>query len=129
MEVGFGQGQVVGKGTRMPDDPEYGSFSAMTSDARNAPFAGAAGNVDLTDNPLPDQFGMIGFHNLADKLMPGNTREPVVAALQFEIGIADPGEQKADQGKTWRPQRQRSRPDGDPAGFNVYSVQVTSLSG
>ena len=39
----------------------------------------------------------IGVHHLGDELVTGRSGEAVVAALQFEIGIADAAGQQAEQ--------------------------------
>ncbi len=61
------------------------------------PIAFAAGKINLANHALADKLFVIGFENFSDKLMAGNTAETVVAALQFNVGIADATTQQTHQ--------------------------------
>ena len=48
---------------------------------------------------LPTRLARVRLHDLGDELVPGSARKAVVAALQFQIGIADAARQQAQQRK------------------------------
>ena len=85
-----------------------------------APVAIAARQIDLPDHALADQLRGIRLRHLRDELVPGRSGEAVVAALQFQVGIADPGREQSQQGEPRRaaPEPERSRTD-DLAAFQV----------
>ena len=97
VQVAFGQGQELAKRPGMVDDAEHGALRAMTAQAAPAPVARAAGQVDFADDAPADPLGRIGFDHFAHELVPGRAGEAVIAALQFEVGIADAAAEQADE--------------------------------
>ncbi len=69
----------------------------------------AASQIDFADHPLPHQLAVVGFDNLAHELVAGCSGETVVAALQFEIGIADAAAQQTNPRKAVRAPRAAAR--------------------
>jgi len=84
------------------DDAQNSSGRAVATEAPLAPFAGAARQIDLADNTLPNQGRVVGFDHFADKLVAGTAAEAVVAASQFNICIADAASEQADEGNARR---------------------------
>ena len=97
-EVRFGEGEIFGEGARVLDDAEDGAGGAVAAEALRASRAVAAGKVDFADDAAADPGGGVGLLDDADELVAGATGEAVVAAEEFEIGVADAGEDDADQG-------------------------------
>ena len=95
----------------MAHNAEHGSRGAMTAHAAPAPGTTAAIEVDFTDDPLADQIARIRGDYFADELMAGDAGKPVVAALEFEIGVADSRLDQADQGEAFGPFRLRHLAD------------------
>jgi hypothetical protein len=62
---------------------------AVPAQAFGAPIAGAAPQVDLAHHSLPDQIRRIGRNHFTYELMPGRPAEIVIAALKFQIRVAD----------------------------------------
>ena len=61
----------------------------------------------------------VRLHHFGDELVAGRPGESVVAALQFEIGIADAAGQQAQEGEPLRTRRNRHGARGDRAIFQV----------
>src|SRR5579859_4978862 len=89
-------------------DPEHRALRAMPAEAPPAPVAAAATQVDLSHYALPDQFAPPRLHHLTHKLVSRNAGETVIAALQFQIGIADAAAQQPDQRESLRRARPRN---------------------
>jgi hypothetical protein len=102
VQVSFGKSQKVAKRAGVFQDAQHGTPRAMPAESPRAPFAVPAGEIDLTNHALADQRGRIGFHHLADEFVPRHAAKPVIAALKFEIGVADAAEQKTDQRESLR---------------------------
>src|SRR5439155_27287706 len=84
-----------------------------------APVAAAATQIDLAHHAPPDQVAPVRLHHFAHELVPWYARETVIAALQFEVGIADAAAQQPDQRKSsWRA-RTRNAFHRDTAIFEV----------
>ena len=109
-------------------DAEDRALRAVPSEAFRAPRTAAAREVDLADDALPEERRGRGSLDDADELVAGDAREAVVAALQLEVGVADPREEDADEGEA--PPR-RGPPhvaDGGPAGVEderAHSANAT----
>ena len=73
----------------------------MPAQAAAAPLAVPARQVDFPDNAPANQAGAVRLHHLAHEFVAGRAAEAVVAALQFEIGIADARHQQPDQRKAF----------------------------
>src|ERR1035437_4926613 len=74
-----------------------------------------AGEVDLAHHTLAEERARAGFHHLGDELVTGCSGERVIAALEFEIGMADAAGQQAQEGEPLRTRRNRQRAGGDCA--------------
>jgi hypothetical protein len=124
VEITFWQGQIIAERAGMADNPQNGPVGAMTPQAAIAPGTFAAGKINFTHDALAGQLWCIGRDYFADKLMAGNAGEAVVSALQFKIGIANSGYEKADECEAFRPFRQKGRPGLHPAGFQMNSIHL-----
>jgi hypothetical protein len=80
----------MGECPRVLYDSEHGAIETVPTETNGAEFALAAGNVNLTDNPLP------GVNDNARKFVSRHASKIVIAALQLEIGVADASAQHAD---------------------------------
>ena len=78
-----------------------------------------AGEVDLAGDTLSDEGARIGFYYLGDEFVTGRSGEAVVAALQFEIGIADATGQQAQEREAPGTLRNWERAGGDCAILQV----------
>ena len=83
----------------MVDDAEDGAVGAVATESAEAPFAAGAGEVDFAGDALAEERGGIGFGHFGDEFVAGGAGEAVVAALQFEIGIADAGGEQPEEGE------------------------------
>src|SRR4051794_21572537 len=116
MQIRFGQSQVMGECPRVLYDSEDGAIEAVPTETNGAEFALAAGNVNLTDNPLA------GLNDNARKFVSRHASKIVIAALQLEIGVADAGAQHADYRKATRRVRHRHGSQR-----NVPGIQINGL--
>ena len=78
----------------------------MTTAPMVAPAALAAGEIDLTHHAFAKQRGSIGLHHLGYEFVARRAAKAIVAALQFEIGIADATghsqfEERGRPGSSW----------------------------
>lgn len=87
----------------MLNNSEDGPVGAVASPAFRTCLTLAAGKVNLTHNTPANPPGIVGFHHLSNEFVPGDSVEPVVAPLQFQIGVADPGAQQPDSREARRP--------------------------
>jgi len=78
-----------------------------------------AGEVDLAHHTLAEERARAGFHHLGDEFVTGSAGEPVIAALQFEIGMADAAGQQAQESEPLGTRRNRQRAGGDYAILQV----------
>ncbi len=93
----------------------------MPAQTLAAPFTPVARKIDLSDDALAGKVRRIGFHHLAHKLVAGRTAKAVVAALKFEIGVADAAGQQPYESETLRPARSRNTARLDASVLNVNS--------
>jgi hypothetical protein len=70
----------------------------MSASGRAAARAASAADSDLTGDASADPSGIDSpcVFDYSDELVPGDAREPGVAAQQLEIGAADAGREHAD---------------------------------
>jgi len=101
------------------DDSQHGAVGASGVPSPGAPFAMRAGEVDLAGHAPAAERGRVRLHHLGDELVAGRSGEPVVAALQLEIGIADAAGQQAQQCEPLR-----ARWNGQGAGSDGAILQV-----
>src|SRR5579862_6139323 len=66
----------------------------MAPEAAPAPFAFSASQVDFADYAASQQAPVIGFDNLTHEFVARRSRKTVIAALQFQIGVADAAAQQ-----------------------------------
>jgi len=91
----------------------------MTAKIAPAPIALTACQIDLADDSSSNQIRIVRRHHLADKLVSRGSGETVIAAEQFEVGVANTGTQKPDQGEARRTARSGNADNGGSAFFNV----------
>ena len=127
VQIRFGQRQEFAESSRMLHDAEDGAGGAMAAESACAPLAAAAGKVDLTDDALADERGVLGFHHFTDKFMAGNAAEAVVAALEFEVGVADAARKQANEREAFGTRRARSIAHGDDARGEMDRSHTPSL--
>ena len=119
VQIALREGEELGEGAGVLDDSQHGAVGAVASHALAAPFAMRAGEVDFAGHAFADEGGGAGFHHLGDELVAGRSGEGVVAALQFEIGIADAAGQQAEESEPLGTRRNRQVADGDGAILQV----------
>lgn len=107
MQVAFGQREKLAKRARMFHDAEHSPARAMASQASLAPLAGSACQIDLAHHALADPASIVRRYDLADEFMAGRTAEVVIAALEFEIGVADSAVEQPDQRESFGTARLR----------------------
>ena len=115
MQVALGEGEEFAEGAGVLDDAEHGAMRAVAAEAAGAPLAGAAGEVDFAHHAAAEQRGVVGFHDFAHELVAGHAGEAVVAALEFEVGVADAGGEEADKRVAGGARRQGHVAHGDEA--------------
>ena len=103
MQIRFRQREKFTKCAWMLHDAQNFSCGAMTFEATRAPFASPAGEVDFADNALSYKALIICHNDFADEFMSRGSREVVVAAKKFQIGIADASAQEPDRCIAFRP--------------------------
>jgi hypothetical protein len=91
-------------------DSQHASRRAVTPNTPAAGFAPSAGEIDLAHDAPANPAWVAGRDHLADELMPGRSVEPIIPALQLQIGVADPTANQPDQRKTLRANRFRDFP-------------------
>ena len=119
VEIALGKGEEFGEGSGVVDDSQDGAVWAVASEAFAAPFAVRAGQVDFAGDALAGEGWSIGFDHFGDEFVAGSSGEAVVAALQFEIGIADAGHEEAEEGEPLGAGR-----DGQGAGGDCAILQM-----
>jgi hypothetical protein len=97
VEVPFWEREEFAERARVFHDAEDGAIGAVTFERTGAPLAAAAGEVDLTGDALADPARIVGFDDLTDELVTGCSTEAVVAALEFEVGVADAAAEEAKE--------------------------------
>src|SRR5690242_19692709 len=80
-------------------------MQAVSTEIDGADFAMAACEIDFAGHTAAYERCVVGFVDHADKLVAGNACKRMIAALKFEIGVADPGSEHADECKLRRPCR------------------------
>jgi hypothetical protein len=107
MQIAFRQQQVLSEGTRMFHDAEYAAIGTVPAESASAKITSATSQVDFTRNALANKGRRISFDNFANELMAGRSTVIVVAALQFQIGVADSRNKHPDKGESLWPARYR----------------------
>src|SRR4051812_41246719 len=100
-------------------DAEHLSGRAVAAEAALAPIAMSAGEVDLTDDSLPNPRLVCGLCDFADKFVARRAEEPVVSALEFQVGGTDSRGEQADSRKTFRHSRQRNLAEPHASRFQM----------
>src|SRR5262249_44244010 len=104
----------------MPEDSEHAPLRAVPPEPLPAHPAFPAGEVDLPDDALADPPRTRRPLDDPDELVPRNPGEPVIPALQLQVGIADPRSDDPHQRKTGSDPRSRGLSN---AGFPVLEDQ------
>jgi hypothetical protein len=86
----------------MIHDSEDRAARAMALPSPVTPFTSVAGEVNLTDHTPPHEVRVARLFDLTYELVPRNTGEIIVAALEFEVGIANAGAQHPDERGAFR---------------------------
>jgi hypothetical protein len=94
----------------------------MARKAAMTPGAGSTRKIDFAGHALAKPPGSIGGDDFTCKLMPGGACELIVAALQFEVGIANAGTRYAHKRETRRPCGQGGNADRNQSVFQVNSL-------
>ena len=103
----------------MLHDPQHRTVRAVAPQSPPAPLAAPASQVDLADDAAAHERARVRLHHLADELVSRRSAEAVVAALQFEIGVADARAQQPDQRVSRLPARLGPVPDFDETVLQV----------
>src|SRR5579863_950659 len=119
VQIAFRQSQKFAKSPGMAHNAEHGTIRTVAAQTAPAPGTVAACEIDFADHALADQVARIRGHHFAYKFMPGHAGKSVIAALQFEIGVANAAEQEPDQSETLRPVRLRVFADRNLPGIQV----------
>lgn len=119
VQIAFGKREKFPKCSWMLYDAQHGPLRAVASQAAPAPAALAAAQVDFADHPAAHQVRIACFNHLADKLMSRRSGEPVVPALQLQIGIADTAAQQAYHREAFWPAGTRYAADVDTTLFQM----------
>ena len=69
--------------------PSTRPMRAMPAKSAPAPIAVAASQVDFAHDAASAQLGIRAFHHFANKLVARRSAEAIIAALKFQVGIAD----------------------------------------
>jgi hypothetical protein len=78
-----------------------------------------ASQIDFAHHALALEGGRIGGDDFSHEFVPGRAGEGIIAAAEFEIGIADAAQQKPQQSETRGTVREGDIAKGDPAVFEV----------
>jgi len=81
----------------MPSYSEDLSSGTVPAQIAFTPLALATCQIDLADDSPTRQTTVLRGHNFADELVSRSPGEIVIAAEQFEVGIANAATQKPDQ--------------------------------
>src|ERR1019366_953032 len=119
VQVALREGEEFGERAGVADDSQHGAVGAVASQSAAAPFAMGAGEIDFSGHALAEERGRVRFGHLGDELVTGRTGEGVVAALEFEIGVADAAGQEAQEREARGPGRDGQGAGGDDAVFQV----------
>jgi hypothetical protein len=97
VQVGFGEREEFGERTGVPDDAQHGACRAVAAETPSAPFARAAGQIDLPYDALAQPCGAGRTHDFANEFVAGPAAETIVTAQEFDICVADSTGSQADQ--------------------------------
>ena len=97
VEVALGQRKKFLKRPRIIYDSQNASLGTMPAHILAAPVAVSARQIDLAHYATAYQRLAVRLYHLTHELVPRNTGEAVIAALQLQIRIADPGANEPDQ--------------------------------
>jgi hypothetical protein len=102
VKIALRQDEKFGECTGLVDNSEDSAVGAVASESPGAPGASVTGQIDFADDAFAEQIRVIRLNHLAGEFVAGSAREIIIAALQFEVGIADASREKANEGKTGR---------------------------
>ena len=95
MQIALRQREKFAKRARVLHDAQDCALRAVPAETLAAPVATAATEIDFAHHAPANQFAPARLHYFADELMARNSVEAVIAALQFQIRIADAAAQQA----------------------------------
>ena len=116
VQISHWEREVFGEGAVVIDDAEDGAPGAVCFQSAEAEFAerfvavGGAGDVDVAGDAAADPAGLLLLDgrswlaaiayrdDFADEFVAGDAAEVVVAAEDFDVGVADAGEADFDEG-------------------------------
>jgi hypothetical protein len=93
----------------------------MPPESALAPVALSAGQVNLANDSLSQQSGIVRSDDFTHELMPGNSGKTIVAPQQLEVCIADPAAQQPYRRVSFRPPRPRQGAQSGAAIFEMDS--------
>ncbi len=97
MQVAFGQREEFLERSGMAYDAEHGAVGTVAAQTLAAPLAVRASEIDFAHHAFGQQRAVVRCGHFGHKFVPGRAGEAIVAALQFQIGIANAGHQQAQQ--------------------------------
>lgn len=92
MKIHFGEREVTSECARVTQYAQDGSVPAMAAESSKTEIAMAAREIDFANNPFVKESGIIAGYDARHELVTGSAAEIVIAALQLQIGIADPAQ-------------------------------------
>jgi len=105
MQIALRQSQKLAERAGMLDDSQHSPMRTVTAEAAPAPFTFLASEIDLAYHSMTDPTGRVRLHYFADEFMAGRPAKSVIAALEFQIGIADSSVQQPDEREPSGPRR------------------------
>jgi len=92
MEVGRGQGQVLGKGAVAVLEPQHPPLPAVPGQAPAAEVADPAADIDLPGHPLPQPKGVLRLRHFTHELVAHDPLKTVIAPEDLQVSAADAGQ-------------------------------------
>jgi hypothetical protein len=96
MQVVVGQSQVFSKCSGVSNYSKYFPCGTMPAEIAFAPSALTTRQIDFADDSSSDKSTIVRRHNLSDELVSRSPTETVVAAKQFQVGVANACTEKPD---------------------------------
>ena len=108
MQIPLRQRQEFAECPRVFYDAQYLALRTMAAQAARAPFALCTGDVDFPDYSLADEVAVVRPGHFTNELVARNACKTVVAALEFQIGVADSAYQQTNDGEAFKAARLRN---------------------
>jgi len=100
MQIHFRKSEEFPECTGMANNAEHGPLRAMPPESFSAPFAPTACEIDFTNNTAPHKTGRIRFRDFTNEFVSRRSAKPVVAALEFKVGVAHTRTKQTDERKS-----------------------------